>query len=205
MSSANEFLFSSRFSFAGEVSGLVSAFAYGTVPTDFAISSMPPMTWSGPSSRGTLPLHSGMVAAAGISSVMLRAVPCRAVPADRGPAPPGLLPRGGELLLTPAPRGLVPCEWPWRVSCAQPAAAPSAVPGARQPNQRLPCRPGPARCIIEGTIIIYINKQSEARQLLCWPGERGCGHVSPAGINRSLCSGHNGSLCPRWSQGRALF
>lgn len=131
MSSANEFLFSSRFSSSGEVSGLVSAFAYGTVPTDFAVSSMPPVTRSGLSSGGTLPLHAGMVGAAGISSVMLRAVPGRAVPCRAlllGPcsseAP--LLPRGGELLLAPSPRGLVLCV-------SGPGASPPPSPWPHHP------------------------------------------------------------------------
>lgn len=165
MSSANEFLFSSRFSFAGEVSGLAPSSACGTVPRDFAISSTPAMPWSGPSSGTALPLHAGPVGAAGASSVMLRVVPGWARLGQAVPGCAQLLPRGGSCSSPRCPGGLLPCE-------SGPGAAP--VPSPQHPlrpglAQHLPRGRGSARCIIKCTIIIYINKQSEARELLCWP------------------------------------
>lgn len=103
MSSASEFLFSPWFSSAGGASsGLISAFVQGTIPTDFAIS---PMTWSGPFSRVTLPLHSGMPDADGTSSVMLRAVPCPQTGAVHFRGPRSCAPGWGAILFTPSPQG----------------------------------------------------------------------------------------------------
>lgn len=52
-----------------------------------AMSSMMPMTWSGPFSGTRLPLHSGMLGTAGTSSVMLSTVPGGSGRAPAGPVP----------------------------------------------------------------------------------------------------------------------
>lgn len=132
-SPGNERLLSAGFASSGDASGLESAFAQGrTVPTDFAASSMTAMTWKGPFSAATLPLHAGMLDAAG-TSVMLSAVPAA------GPAP---APRAGSADPQPfCPAAFAPLSGrSRRVSSAAGAAAERAARSHRQTCRGLASR-----------------------------------------------------------------